>query len=338
MTELAVPDNRGEIVPASEPMTGLVKWAFDAQQANRIATSLSRTSFVPATMRGKPDDITAAILAGDELGLKPMASLRSMDIIQGTPALRAHAMRGLLQSHGHEIELVSSTEDRCEMRGRRKGSDAWQPVVWTIARAERLGLTVKAEWKKQPQTMLVNRATGELCRLVASDVLFAMPYASEELDGSIHEGSNVTVTRADVPTADEVMGTDTAALPAGPGADYTCPCGAVGEHYEDDCPNGGMNGSNEPAVTEPAASEPVATKAQLTKIHAALNQCAITDRTDKLATVGQLVGRTLSSSSDLSKAEASNVIETLDRLCANDNPTQALDFYLANIDQAGGES
>lgn len=314
MTELAIPDERGDVVPMTEPMTGLVKWAMDARHAHQIAVSLSKTSFVPATMRGKADDITAAILAGDELGLKPMASLRSMDIIQGTPALRAHAMRGLLQSHGHEVELVSSTVERCEMRGRRKGSEAWQSVTWTIDRAAALGLTTKPEWKKQPQTMLVARATGEICRLIASDVLHAMPYAAEELDGGMHEASR-GVVRTEVPTAAEILG---APVPAdGIGA-------PVAADTQDDVP----------ADDAP----PLATKAQLTKLHTVLGACGVADRTEGLTTLGMLVSRSLESSKELTKAEALYVIDTLDRCAAADDPAVALGEHLADLDRAAGES
>lgn len=188
MSELAVRDERpAEVVPAGAGTSALVLWAYEARQAAMVAASLAKTSFVPASLRGKPEDITAAILAGQELGLQPMASLRSMDVIQGTPALRAHAMRGLVQSHGHSIQLLESTETRCKMRGRRKGEEEWQTVTWAIERAGKLGLTGKQQWKVQPQTMLVARATGELCRLVASDVLHAMPYAAEELGDDLAE-------------------------------------------------------------------------------------------------------------------------------------------------------
>jgi hypothetical protein len=172
-----------DIAPVEEPLfdSQLVRWAMDARQAHQIAQSLAKTSFVPKSFQGKPDDVTAAILAGQELGLKPMAALRSMDIIQGTPALRAHAMRGLLQSQGHSIQLVESTMTRCVMKGKRKGEESWQQVTWTLERAKQLGLTGKSEWQKQAQTMLVARATGEVCRLVAADALYAMPYTAEEL-------------------------------------------------------------------------------------------------------------------------------------------------------------
>jgi hypothetical protein len=72
------------------------------------------------------------------------------------------------------------------MRGRRKGATDWQTVVWDIPRAQKLGLLGKDQWKKQPKTMLINRATGEICRLVASDALHGMPYAAEELDGYVN--------------------------------------------------------------------------------------------------------------------------------------------------------
>lgn len=181
MTEIEPRTESAELVPQAGTASALVDWAHAAQQAHNIAKSLSRTSFVPRSLQGKPEDITAAILAGQELGLQPMAALRSMDIIQGTPALKAHALRGLVQSRGHEVKLVESTDEKCVMAGRRRGED-WQQVEWTVARATKLGLTGKDQWKKQPKAMLVARATGEICRLVASDVLHAMPYASEELD------------------------------------------------------------------------------------------------------------------------------------------------------------
>lgn len=173
-------------VPATAGTTALMQWAQEADLAYQMAQKLAATSFVPQSLRGKPGDITAAILAGAELGLKPMATLKSIDVIQGTPALRAHAMRGIVQKQGHEVELVESTPEYCRMRGRRKGTDAWQTVEWTTARASQLGLLNKAEWKKQPQTMLVARATGELCRLIASDALHGMPYVSEELEGTTY--------------------------------------------------------------------------------------------------------------------------------------------------------
>jgi hypothetical protein len=186
-------------LPAPAPTAGttaLVAWAQEASLAYDMATKLAATSFVPQSLRGKPGDIAAAILAGSELGLKPMATLKSIDIIQGTPALRAHAMRAVIQKQGHKIELVESRDDYCKMRGRRKGEETWQEVEWDIPRARLLGLLNKDQWKKQPKAMLVARATGELCRLIASDALHGMAYVSEELGDKVMVAGTAFTTKA----------------------------------------------------------------------------------------------------------------------------------------------
>jgi hypothetical protein len=298
MTDLAIRDEHGtELVPASAASSALVLWAYEARQAAQIATSLAKTSFVPVTLRGKPEDITAAILAGQELGLKPMATLRSMDVIQGTPALRAHAMRGLVQSHGHKIQLVSSTETRCVMRGRRKdeGDDEWQTVTWTIERAAKLQLTGKSEWKKQPQTMLVARATGEICRLVASDVLHAMPYAVEEL-GDDEPMLGMTRIEAEVSKPARRTVRRAAALPAAPAE----PPPAVEEPPFED--------QTDPA--EPVGVEPMS-EPMRKKMWALLREQNMTDRDEVLAYLSVTIDREIRSSTELSKEEGIAVIDAL---------------------------
>lgn len=169
-------------VVVHEDLSELARWAMDARQAHLVAQSLALTSFIPQSMRGKPGEITACILTGQEIGLKPMSALRSIDIIQGTPAMRANALRGLVQSRGHEVWVVESTETRAIVAGRRRGSEQEQRSTWTMDRARKMSLSNKDNWQKQPGAMLVARATAEVCRLIASDVILGMPYAVEELD------------------------------------------------------------------------------------------------------------------------------------------------------------
>jgi len=248
VTELAIPNqHRGHELAVAQP-SPLVQFAMEAQQAEQIANVLARSSFIPTTLRGKPQEITAAILAGQELGLPPMATLRSIDIIQGTPGLRAHAMRGLVQSHGHTVQVVESSDTRCVMRGRRKGETEWQQVEWTIERAAQLGLTSKEQYKKQPRTMLVARATGDICRLIASDVLYAMPYASEELDTETQY--SVEVTPNGRATASDIIRRETTA----------------------------------PAVNDAQAAPTAATTTQLRELNILMTDCGITAHTGKGST------------------------------------------------------
>lgn len=186
MTEMSVrEDVTVELTPVQP--TALMLWAMDAQEAYKVAQSLVKTSFVPQSLRGKAEEAAAAILTGSEIGLSPMAALRSIDVINGTPAMRAHALRGLVQSKGHQVWVAEATSTHAVVRGRRKGDSNDQESNWDLERAKGLKLLDKPNWKNQPQAMLVARATSELCRLIASDVLLGIPYSVEEIEDSTPE-------------------------------------------------------------------------------------------------------------------------------------------------------
>lgn len=205
MTEIAIRNGHAlaEAPPAAsvamrddEPATDIMVWARQAQAAYGIAEKLAMTSFVPKAFQGKPDEITAAILTGYEMGMQPMAALRAMDIISNTPAFRALTLRALVISHGHEMWTEGDpTETRAVVCGRRKGSDKVERSVWTIERARKMGLAEKAEWRRQPGTMLHSRATSEVARRVAPDVILAMPYSAEELEDGWSDGESAPVKR-----------------------------------------------------------------------------------------------------------------------------------------------
>lgn len=160
----------------------LVTFVSDLRLAYNASLSLATTDFVPGSFRGRPDQAAAAIVTGLELGLTPMAALRSMDIIQGTPALRANTLRAIALAKGHEVWIDESTSQRAIVKGRRKGTDRVQESIWDMDRAKQLGLASKDNWKKQPQAMLVARATTELVRLIAADDILGLAYTAEELD------------------------------------------------------------------------------------------------------------------------------------------------------------
>ena len=189
----------------------LATWAEEAEAAAGIARSLAGTSFVPDSLKlyrdpartqldfdGTVAQVAAALMTGQELGFGPMASMRSIDVIPpgtGAPALRAAALRALVQQHGHDIWVVESTATRAIVAGRRAGSDVLQESTWTLDRAAQLGVRgfndPRSSYRRQPGVMLVARATAEVSRWIASDVLAGLPYIVEEmfddLDGAADE-------------------------------------------------------------------------------------------------------------------------------------------------------
>lgn len=168
----------------------LLRFVRDLKLAYQAATMLVGTSFVPQSYNGKPTEAAAAIVTGQGLGLDPLASLRSMDVIQGTPAFRAITIRAVVQSHGHEIWVEESTQQRAVVKGRRRGDANVVTSMWDMDRARRLSLTGKSNWKNQPEAMLIARATAEVGRLIAADALLGMAYSIEELeDGVVPESA-----------------------------------------------------------------------------------------------------------------------------------------------------
>lgn len=160
--------------------SSLSAFVDEARQVYEIAKALSTTSFVPASMRDKPQEITGAILFGRELNLDPMTALQTINIIQGRPTLTANAMRGLAMANGVRFRLDEATETRCVMSAMPPGGD-WTTVTWTIDQAKKLDLIKKDNWRNQPGAMLIARATSQLCRLVAANILIGAPYSTEEI-------------------------------------------------------------------------------------------------------------------------------------------------------------
>ena len=171
-------------VPSTLPpaAAALVEWANVAEAAHQLALQLCETSFVPAVYFQQPGLATAAMLAGSELGLSPIQSLMSFDVIDGRPAPRALTLRALLERQGHLFIVDTMTAKVAKGRAKRKGSTEWQHAEYTIEQATRRGLTRKRNWQTQPEDMLVARLTGRLARLVAADSILGIPYTADELE------------------------------------------------------------------------------------------------------------------------------------------------------------
>jgi len=181
---------------APDPTGGrLVAWAEAASAANQLAKALATTAFVPQAMRN-PGDATAAILMGDELGLSPLAALRSIYVVHGTPALYARSMVALAQSHGHEIWTEESSDAKVVVCGRRRGSEKVERSEWTIQRAQKAGYTSNKKYASNPQEMLYSKAAGEVARKIAADTLAGIPYSVEDIE--LGEQPTVTVQREPV--------------------------------------------------------------------------------------------------------------------------------------------
>lgn len=291
MTELAIRDDALAPVYQEDPTGGrLVAWARAASAANQLAKALVRTTFVPAHFKGNDGDATAAIMAGDEVGMAPLASLRAFYVVHGTPALYARSMVALVQRHGHQVWTEKSSDSEVVVCGQRRGSDKIERAPWPIARAQKAGYTGNKKYATNPQEMLWAKGASEICRKIASDVLAGMPQSVEDLE--LEDQPTTTVVRSNA---------EPKRVQRKPKADPS-PVVDVEPTFDDPEPD-----------AEPEPAEGI-TEPQSKKLHALFRDKGFTDRDDSLSYVSTILDRDITTTKELSKDDASRVIDALDRL------------------------
>jgi hypothetical protein len=125
-----------------------------------------------------PEQAYLSLLAGRELGLSDVQSLRLVQAIEGRIALTAQAMGGLLQRAGGSIIWHESTDEVADVEVRFGGSV--RRTRWSIEMAKRAGLAGRGTWQRYPMAMLSARALSDACRYAAPSVLAGV-YDPEEL-------------------------------------------------------------------------------------------------------------------------------------------------------------
>lgn len=313
-----------ELIVQAEPTDNLMAWARAAQAAHELALPLCETSFVPAHFFNKPGEATAAILYGAEAGLSPLQALQGVYVISGKPAMYARTLMAVVLSKGHEVWTEAESESRVVVCGRRRGSDNVEKAVWTIERARKAGYTKNAKYQSDPQSMLLARAQSDVCRRVAPDALLGMAYSVEELqdeDGDTPAPAKRTVKRAAVAAA--------AALPALPEEAEPEPekPRALRKVADVDLPP--LPGEEAPAAEPVKAAENAApdrpgfiTRAQLRMLHAVLNKAGLGDDRDAALAfyAKHNGGRVVESSKDLTRIEATRVIDALVAMADDPEP------------------
>lgn len=152
-------------------------------EAKDLANTLSAARTIPEALQKSPADVLAIVMAGAELGLAPMQSVRALLLIKGKPTLAADAMGALVKSRRDVCEyllLKTSDATRAVYETKRVGDPAPTTMAFTIEEARTAQLNGD-NWKKFPAAMLRARALSAICRAVYPDLLLGV-YEPEELE------------------------------------------------------------------------------------------------------------------------------------------------------------
>lgn len=150
----------------------------DLDTTYRLAGSLAQSGLIPTTLRGKPSDVLAILLYGQELGIAPMQALQTIYVVNGRPTISAQLWVALARRAGHRVRTVDETTEACTVEITRS-DDPDHPVrvTYTLAQAKGANLAGKDVWKQHPAAMLWARAVSTACRRACPEI--AMGFGDE---------------------------------------------------------------------------------------------------------------------------------------------------------------
>jgi protein-disulfide isomerase-like protein with CxxC motif len=150
-----------------------------------IATSIANaTEAVPRSYRKQPGAVLLALAWSQQHDLDILTTIQNVAFIEGKAVVDATMQRALAKRAGYELTITvdpTSAAVTVVQRGRALGT-----ATYTLGDADKAGLLGKQNWKRNPEDMLVARATTRAIRRFAPDVLLGM-LSSDEVD----EGADV---------------------------------------------------------------------------------------------------------------------------------------------------
>src|ERR1017187_5823852 len=181
------PTTRAALAPVHEPgPVAPAEWEMQLEprsmrEAKILASDMFSSRLFSAY--GTAPAILSTIMAGRELGLQAMASLRAFHLIEGKPTLAADLIRALIIKSGKAkfFRCSERTAERATFETQR-GDDPPVSLTYTVEEKKADGpIKPGSAWAKSPADMCVARASSKLARLVFPDVVHGL-YGHEEFD------------------------------------------------------------------------------------------------------------------------------------------------------------
>ncbi len=191
--------------PAQVALTknGLMPTSLD--EAWRYAQALSRTQFVPATYRGKPDDCLIAIDMAQRLGVAPLMFLQNTYVVHGKPGMEAKLVIALVNNSTlftdpMEYEVVGDdpAKDNYKVRAfatrASTGKVLYGPWIdWDVVKKEGWYDKPGSKWQTMPGLMFFYRAASWFCNLHCPEVRMGMSTIEELSDMTMPKQVESTV-------------------------------------------------------------------------------------------------------------------------------------------------
>jgi len=207
------------------------------------------------------------IMAGAELGIGPIASMRGVDIIKGEVTLAAGMVAALVRRSGtYDYDVTRWDNEACEIVFIRNGKALHPPSTFTLQDAHTAGLDrpnrdgSPSNYQKFARNMLFARAMTNGARIHCPDIFIGAVYTPEELgrEDEVVEPGPVAATPPPAQVSAPISSAPESEEMSAPGARTV----AADESptVEEPSPPEAGNGASSPAQIAKAAGIPEATQ------------------------------------------------------------------------------
>lgn len=154
-------------------------------EAIKIANIIAKSEICPKNLKDKPGDVLVAMQLGAEVGLKPLAAIQNIAVINGRPSIWGDAMLAICRQSKQfeyitERYIPEKNSYICIVK--RRNEPEFQQT-FDEADARKAGLWGKqGPWSQYPKRMLQMRARGFALRDSFPDLLRGIITAEEAYD------------------------------------------------------------------------------------------------------------------------------------------------------------
>jgi len=166
------------------------KEAFD--QVARVANMLSKSTIVPETYRGKPEDCFIAVEMAARMNTSPIFIMQNLYVVKGKPSWAGQACMAMISACGkfRNVKHVYTGERGTDNRGcyveatRISDGEVLRGTEVTIQMAKSEGWMSNSKWKNMPEQMLGYRAASFFARMFCPEAMMGLQTAEEIYDAS----------------------------------------------------------------------------------------------------------------------------------------------------------
>ena len=165
----------------------------NSSEYNRIgkmAQMMSRSSLVPQSYQGKPEDCFLALQFAVRLGMEPLTVMQNLYVVKGKPSWSGQFCMALIRAHPDfaNVRLVYTGQKGTDNRGayvtaiRLSDGSVVEGTEVTIAMAKAEGWISNVKWRSMPEQMLGYRAAAFFARLHCPEALLGIQTREEVED------------------------------------------------------------------------------------------------------------------------------------------------------------